>query len=201
MSPRARVGALLVFAFGAVAMFPAGVKGAMNVVVTASPAHAAVDQPVEVLIRTFLPLAGSDLSLDVGATRTPFPAPSGYWSLLYAFSDDYPFKVEARGPGGESVSVIVARDPSDASLYRGIARLSSAGRWRVQLLNYSGDAPGTWAEVDVQPALAVPAASAAPNGQWSEQAAVAVSLLAGLAGLAFGFIAGRTRRAVKVDRS
>jgi hypothetical protein len=198
--PRAGVGALLVFVFGMAAAAPAGVKGAMDVVVTLSPTQVTVGQPVEVLVRTFVPY-GPDLGLDLPAPRTPFPAPSGYWSVLYAIPGDYSFKVEAREPGGQIASVVVTRDPTDASLYRGVARLPSAGRWRIQVLGYPRNAPGTWAEVDVQPDHPTSAAGAAPNGQWSEQAAVAISLLAGLAGLAFGFIAGRTRRAVKVDRS
>jgi hypothetical protein len=199
-SPRVRVGALFVFAFGALAVTPAGVRAAMDVVVTVSPTQVTVGQPVEVLVRTFVPY-GADLGLDLPAPRTPFPAPSGYWSVLYAIPGDHFFRVEARAPGGEIASVVVTRDPTDASLYRGIARLPSAGRWRIRVLGYPGDTPGTWAEVDVRPGHPTSAVGAAPEGQRSEQAAVAVSLLAGLAGLAFGFIAGRTRRAVKVDRS
>jgi hypothetical protein len=192
--------ALLVCAFGAVSASPVRTVAAMEIVLTASPASPTVGEPFEVLIRTFVPY-GADLGLDLRAPRTPFPVASGYWTVLYAFpGEDYPFKVEATGPRGETTPIVVSRDPQDASLYRGVATLTAAGRWRIQVLNAANETPGSWVEVDVREINPSPEPEPASMGTSSEPVALVTAALGGLGGLILGFAYGRRRRPPAVLR-
>jgi hypothetical protein len=115
------------------------VRAAFEVVVSASPSEVQVGEPLEVLIRTFIPVQRN--ILDVGEPREPYPAPSGLWNVLYP-TEDYPFDVVAEHEGGSEVAVTVVRDPSDSTLWRGIVSLPSAGTWTIRVRNFTAGAPG-----------------------------------------------------------
>jgi hypothetical protein len=179
---------------------PGRAVAAMVIVLTASPVSPTVGQPFEVLIRTFVPY-GADVGIELPAARTPFPVASGYWTVLYAFPGyDYPFKVEANGPRGETTPIVVSRDPQDASLYRGTATLMTPGRWRIQVRSYAAGTPGTWVEVDVREGIQ-PDLTRAPTGTNSEPPALLTATLAGFAGVIAGFALGRGRRDARSDRA
>src|SRR3989304_2693024 len=76
---------------GTLALAPVA-RAAFEVVVSASPADVLVGQPLEVIIRTFVPVQ-RDI-LDVADPREPYPGPSGLWNVLYPI-EDYPFDVVA----------------------------------------------------------------------------------------------------------
>jgi hypothetical protein len=179
--------ALFLAAVGVLA--PGRIAAAMEIVLTVSPSNASVDRPVEVLIRTFLPVVGPEASVDLHP-RTPFPAATGYTVALFAFPDDYPFRVTATGPAGRALRVPVLRDPSDATLYRGAVRFPAAGRWRVAVENYPAGLAGTWIELQVDGAPGV--ASDASRSPWRDER-LEISILAGVAGLTAGFLLGRRR--------
>jgi len=117
-------------------------RAAGTVVVAAAPSHVTVGDRVEVLIRTFLPFSVSSVNLDVPAPATAgYPVASGYWSVLYPWPD-YPFHVVATGPNGE-IGVTVARDPADATLFRGVFSPDASGEWTIQVTNFEPNIPGS----------------------------------------------------------
>ena len=128
---------------GTLALAPVA-RAAFEVVVSASPADVLVGQPLEVIIRTFVPVQ-RDI-LDVADPREPYPGPSGLWNVLYPI-EDYPFDVVAEHEDGSEVPVTVVRDPSDSTLWRGIVSLPRAGTWIVRVRNFPASAPGTTAVV------------------------------------------------------
>jgi hypothetical protein len=121
------------------------------VVVTVSPAEVRVGEPVEILVRTFVPFREEALGLR--KPLEPFPVPSGIWDVLYSW-DDYPFDVDVSYAtvGPATVRAILSRDPRDATLWRGSVSLPEAGTWIVRVRNFPNDTPGASAEIRVTPA-------------------------------------------------
>lgn len=124
-----------------------GVRAAFEVVVSASPSEVRVGQPLEVLIRTFVPVQ-RDI-LDVADPREPYPGPSGLWNVLYPM-EDYPFNVVAEHDDGSDVPLTVVRDPSDSTLWRGIVTLPKPGTWTIRVRNFPASAPGATTAVQVE---------------------------------------------------
>lgn len=114
---------------------------------TVSPERPTVGEPAEVFIRTF-GTYGPDAVGSI-AHDGPIPAPSGL--ILVLWGVEYPFRLVAIGPRGESVEVDVDRDEADASLFRGDVVFPTAGEWRLELPQFPGpeDAPGTRLAVNV----------------------------------------------------
>lgn len=176
------------------------VHAAGGIVVSVSPVSVAVSQPVEVLVRTFLVVQQSDLSLPFEAPLEPYPVPSGVWSILYSWSD-YPFDVVAQHENGTEVSVTLTRDPSDSTLWRGVTSLPQAGTWTIWVRNYPNKGPGSTTAVKVEarpPASSEPTSgsSAPTSGSTAAPdsidagAAALVGLLLGLVGLMLGLVGG-----------
>jgi hypothetical protein len=162
-----------VLLIGVIGFAPA-IRAAMEVVVSLSPAQVTVGQPVEVLLRTFAPFAQGDLGLPMPSQS--YPAPSGYWSVLYPFPD-YPFDMVAQAEGGPSLNVQLTRDPADATLWRGTFEPTEAGVWTVRVRNFPTGEPGATAQVRVRSGPTVP----------TELAVAAVALVLGLLlGVALG---------------
>jgi len=157
-----------------------GVRAAFEVVVSASPSEVRVGQPLEVLIRTFVPVQ-RDI-LDVADPREPYPGPSGLWNVLYPM-EDYPFNVVAEHDDGSDVPLTVVRDPSDSTLWRGIVTLPKPGTWTIRVRNFPASAPGATTVVRV---------GAAPPVSTGAGPAAAVGLALGL--LAGVFVGHRWRR-------
>jgi hypothetical protein len=148
-------------------------QAAGDVVVSASPSEVVVGEPVEVLVRTFLVVEGSELSLPFEAPVEPYPVPSGVWNILYPWRD-YPFDVVAQHEDETELRVPLARDPSDSTLWRGAISLPKAGAWTIWVRNFPGKAAGSTTLVTV---------GAPPAGS--------IGLgLAGLAGAVLGLIGG-----------
>jgi hypothetical protein len=105
------------------------VRGAGEVVVAVSPSEVEVDEPVEVLLRTFLVVGRSDLSLPFESPVEPYPVASGVWNILYSWPD-YPFDVVAQHEGDADVAVSLTRDPSDSTVWRGACHCPAPGRGR-----------------------------------------------------------------------
>jgi hypothetical protein len=165
---RSRAPLLLTFlALFALAVRPA--LGAMEITVSVSPAEGVVGRPVEVLVRTFVPF-GRD-AIDLPVPSVPYPAPSGFWNVLYPVAD-YPFDVAAAAEDGTTVAVFISRDPADATLWRGTFTPPKDGMWTINLRQF-----GASARLRVAPGDAIPLA-----------ALVGVPALVGgvLAGLAVG---------------
>jgi hypothetical protein len=148
---------------------------ALEVAVSVSPPEGVVGRPIEVLVRTFSPVDGSAVGLP--SPSLPYPAPSGLWNVLYPISD-YPFDVVAESPFGESTSVAVARDPADASLWRGTFTPTAAGTWTITIRNFPRTAP-----------TAVPVVQGGPPT--TESAAPLVGVAGLLGGLLAGIVVGR----------
>jgi len=143
-------------------------------VVAVSPSQGTVGQPVEVLLRTFVPEPIDDTSLPIPSLA--YPVASGLWNILYPIAD-YPFSVVARADDGTSIAVSVARDPSDATLWRGTFTPTASGSWTVSVRNFPAGTPGASARIVVTSGGAVQAV-------WLVGAA---ALLTGvLVGLLFG---------------
>jgi hypothetical protein len=147
---------------------------ALEVAVSVSPAKGIVDRPVEVLVRTFVPIGGD--AIDLPPPSLGYPAPSGLWNVLYPV--DYPFDVLARSPTGEELKIDLARDGSDASLWRGSFTPTMPGQWWIVMRNYPTYAP-----------IRLDVAADDPN---SSTWLIAIAALLG--GLAGGLILGRAMR-------
>ena len=132
---RAGVFALLAAAFAA-----GPSEAALESAVSVSPSSGTVGRPVEVLVRTFIPISAD--GLDLPAPSLAYPAPSGLWNVLYPVGD-YPFDVVARPPTGDEVEVRMVRDPSDASLWRGAFTPTAPGAWSIMVRNFPTYAPTT----------------------------------------------------------
>jgi hypothetical protein len=127
---------------------PTVTRAAGDVVVSVSPRTAVVGQPVEVLVRTFRVVERSDLSLPFETPTQPYPVPSGVWNILYTW-EDYPFDVVALHQDGTEVPLTLARDPSDATVWRGVVSLPKAGMWTVWVRNFQDKGAGSTAAVAV----------------------------------------------------
>lgn len=182
---RALVGAGLLLA--SLAMAPVA-RAAGQVVVAVSPSEVEVGEPVEVLLRTFVPIDRQGI-LPGSSPREPYPAPSDFWNLLYPW-DDYPFNVVAQHDGDADVPVQLARDPSDATLWRGTVSLPSAGTWMIWVRNFPGKGPGSTTTVTVRlgpsAATASPPINAATTTSPASIEAGPATLIGALVGLVVG---------------
>jgi hypothetical protein len=175
----------------------ASVRAAGEVVVAVSPSEVGVGEPVEVLLRTFVPIQREGV-LPGTSPREPFPAPSGFWNLLYPW-DDYPFDVVAQHEGDSDVPVSLARDASDSTLWRGFVSLPKAGTWTIWVRNFPGKEPGSTTTVTVRPggsdASTSPPINATTTGPASIEAgpAALLGVLVGLVGGALFVLAWRRR--------
>jgi hypothetical protein len=143
---------------------------AMEVAVSLSPATGIVGRPVEVLVRTFVPIGGD--AVDLPPPSLGYPAPSGQWNVLYPI--DYPFDVIARSPTGEEEKIDLSRDGSDASLWRGSFTPTVPGQWSIVMRNFP-----------TYPPIRLDVAADTPN---SSTWLIAITALLG--GLAAGVILG-----------
>ncbi len=168
-------------------MAPAA-RAAGEVVVAVSPSEVEVGEPVEVLLRTFVPIDRQGI-LPGSSPREPYPAPSDLWNLLYPW-DDYPFDVVAQHDGDADVAVQLARDPSDSTLWRGTVSLPSAGTWTIWVRNFPGKEPGSTTSVTVRPgpsaATASPPINAATTTSPASIEAGPATLIGALVGLVVG---------------
>lgn len=165
----------------------AEVRAAGEVVVAVSPSEVEVGEPVEVLLRTFVPIEREG-TLPQSSVREPYPAPSGFWNVLMPW-DDYPFGVVAQHDGDVDVAVQLARDASDATLWRGSVSLPNAGTWTIWVRNFPGKEPGSTATVTVRPGGSAATASPPPHATTTSQASIdarPVALIAALVGLVGG---------------
>jgi len=119
----------------------AAVRAAGGAVVSASPSEVGVGQPLEILVRTFVPIQREG-TLAVPDPREPYPGPSGFYNVLYPW-DDYPFNVVAEHEDGTEVQVTLARDPTDSTLWRGVTSLPKAGTWTIWVRNFPNREPGS----------------------------------------------------------
>lgn len=167
----------------------AEVRAAGEVVVSVSPSEVEVGEPVEVLLRTFVPIEREG-TLPQSSVREPYPAPSGFWNVLMPW-DDYPFDVVAQHDGDADVAVQLARDPSDSTLWRGSVSLPSAGTWTIWVRNFPGTEPGATTAVTVRPGGSN-ATGSPPSNATTGQASIdarPVALIAALVGLVVGVLA------------
>ena len=148
---------------------------ALEITVSVSPPSGTVGSPVEVLVRTFIPI-GAD-GIDLPPPSFAYPAGSGLWNVLYPVSY-YPFDVVARSPAGDEIEVDLVRDASDASLWRGVFTPDAPGAWSISVRNFPTYAPTT---IDV-------AAGDPTLGSWT----IAVAFL--LLGFGGGLVLARVMR-------
>jgi hypothetical protein len=154
-------------------------KAALDITIDVSPAQATVGQPVEVLLRTYLPIRQGDLDLPTPSLE--YPVSSGLWDVLYPFPD-YPFKIDITSPSGEVSELTLTRDAVDASLWRGSFTPSSPGDWTVALTNTPNLEP-TRVSVSAQPGLLM-----------SEPATIVALIATALVGFVLGGALVRRRR-------
>lgn len=172
MKPRLATALALGIAVAAVTARPSA--AALEVTVSVSPANGIVGRPVEVLVRTFV-LIGGD-AIDLPPPSLGYPAPSGLWDILYPV--DYAFDVIARSPAGAEMQINLARDGSDASLWRGSFTPTMPGQWSIVLRNFPTYVP---IRLDV-------AADDRNSSTWP------IAIAAFLGGLAGGLFLGRVMR-------
>lgn len=170
-----------------------GARAAGEVVVSASPSEMRVGQPVEILVRTFVPIQRQG-TLAVPDPREPYPGASGFWSVLYPW-DDYPFDVAAQHEDGTEVLVKLARDPSDSTLWRGVASLPKAGTWTIWVRNFKKQ-PGssTVVKAEAGPSASIEPVSRATKTAPGSSEAGQAALIGALIGLLGGFVIARTPR-------
>jgi hypothetical protein len=121
-----------------------------EVVLTVSPLAPTVGEPVEILLRTFVPVEQADWT--IGLPTSPersFPAASGVWDVLYPWPD-YPFDVVAQHNDSPDIPVRLSRDNADATLWRGEVTFPASGSWTIWVRNYVCDHPGATATVTVR---------------------------------------------------
>jgi hypothetical protein len=160
-------------------------RAALDVALAVSPSTAHVGQPVEVLLRTFVPIA-PELGFGLPSPDARYPVASGLWNVLYPVND-YPFDVAAEHDDGTVITVSLTRDPSDATLWRGFFVPSRAGTWNVRVRNFpAGSAVGVMVS-DGPAASAAPSAGANASGT---SMTIGSELAAGAVGLLLGFVGG-----------
>ena len=168
-------------------------RAAGDVVVSVSPSIVIVGQPVDLLVRTFRVVGTGDLSLPFETPIQPYPVPSGVWNVLYSWAD-YPFDVVAQHEDGSEVQLAITRDPTDATLWRGVLSLPTPGTWTVWIRNFQHKEAGSTAVVT---AVAGPAASAGTTSgattTTSPLGTVSAAIVAAMLGLLSGLAIGRRR--------
>ena len=170
------------------------VRAAGEVVVSVSPSEVRVDQPLEILVGTFVPIQRQG-TLAVPNPREPYPGPPGFWNVLYPW-DNYPFDVAGQHEDGTEILVKLARDPSDSTLWRGVASLPKAGTWTIWVRNFPNKEPGSTTVVKVAAGPSgsnEPAAASTQTAPGSNEARphALVGVLLGLLG---GFVIARLWR-------
>ena len=130
-------------------------SAALGVVISVSPAEGVVGRPVDILVRTFVPIGEGEA--DLPPSTLAYPAASGLWNVLYPVAD-YPFDVVARAEDGLEVPITLVRDISDATLWRGTFTPTASGTWRISVRNFL-EAPGATAQLSVMTGEAVPIAA------------------------------------------
>jgi hypothetical protein len=170
------------------------VRAAGAVVVEASPPLVRVGQPLEVLVRTFVPVQ-RDGTLAVPSPREPYPGPSDLYNVLYPW-DDYPFDVVAQHEDGTELAVKLTRDESDSTLWRGFASLPTAGTWTIWVRNFPTKGPGSTTIVKAE---AGPPSSVRPTAGTTQAASGSIeagpaAVLGGLLGLLGGIAIAHGRR-------
>jgi hypothetical protein len=133
-----RLLAAAIGALASVALAAGPSAAAMDITVSVSPGTGVVGRPVEVLVRTFVPIEANGLDLPVPSLG--YPTQSGLWEVLYPFPD-YPFDIVAKSPAGAEVQVILVRDGSDASLWRGAFTPTVTGQWSIVVKNFPKSEP------------------------------------------------------------
>jgi uncharacterized OB-fold protein len=133
-----------------------GARAAGEVVVAVSPSEVEVGDPVEVLVRTFVPFQRSEDFFDLPSPQPPYPGSADLWNVLYPWSDlpglgDVGFDIVAKHDDGTEVAVTVVRDPSDSTLWRGSVSLPIAGTWTIWVRNFREKGPGSTTIVTVRP--------------------------------------------------
>jgi hypothetical protein len=160
--------AVLAIVVGALTAQPAA--AAIDVAVSVSPTAGVVNSPVDVLVRTFLPINLD--AIDLPRPSLAYPAASGLWDVLYPF--DYPFDVIAQSPTGEDIEIEMVRDGADASLWRGSFTPTVPGEWSVVMRNFPTYAP-------IGLTVSAAAALDPPDVNWAlPLAALVLGLLGGL---------------------
>lgn len=166
-------------------------RAAGEVVVSASPSEVRVGQPLEILVRTFVPIQREG-TLAVPDPREPYPGPSGLYNVLYPW-EDYPFDVVAQHEDGTELPVTLARDPSDSTLWRGVVSLPKPGMWTIWVRNFPDKGPGSTTAVKAE---AGPPASIEPTSGSTTTAARSIdagpaALIGALIGLLGGLVIAR----------
>lgn len=170
-----RIAAGLCLALLAVLSVAGSTQAAMTVAVSVSPPEGVVGRPVEVLLRTFAPVGEGVAALPVPSL--PYPAASGLWNVLYPIAD-YPFDVMATSEDGTRMAVLLSRDRSDATVWRGTFTPTESGDWTVVVRNFPTGEPGASARVSVAPSQDAPPP-------------LVVALVSLLTGILLGLLLGR----------
>lgn len=151
----------IVFVVLTASAFARPVSAALEVGVSVSPAEGVVGRPVEVLVRTFVPIGAEHLALP--DPSIDYPVASGVWNVLYPIAD-YPFEVVAQHGDGTTLAIALSVDPADGSLWRGTFTPSRAGEWTVVVHNLAPGQPGAAVRMSVTAGELVPAAVLAGGG-------------------------------------
>ena len=146
----------IVLALAASVLTAQPAAAAIDVAVSVSPTAGVVNSPIDVLVRTFLPV--SENEIDLPRPSLGYAVRSGLWDVLYPF--DYPFDVVARSPTGEELKIELVRDTADASLWRGSFTPTIPGEWSVVMRNFPNYAP-------IRLTVSAGAPSASPGEDWA----------------------------------
>lgn len=177
MSKRLKAAAVLSIALGVLTAQP--MAAAIDVAVSVSPTAGVVNSPVDVLVRTFVPVNQNEI--DLPRPSLAYPVPSGVWDVLYPV--DYPFEVIARSPTGDEVQIALVRDGGDASLWRGSFTPTVPGEWWIVMVNFPTYAP-------IRLTVLAAATIDLPGVNWALP--VAALMLGLLGGVLLARVAGRT---------
>ena len=177
MKMRLRAAAVLTIALGMLTAQPAA--AAIDVAVSVSPITGVVNRPVDVLVRTFLPI--NEENIDLPRPSLAYAVPSGLWDVLYPF--DYPFDMIAKSPTGEELQIELVRDGADGSLWRGSFTPTVPGEWSVVMRNFPTYAP-------IRLTVSAAAAIDSPGVNWALP--ITALMLGLLGGVLLARVTGRT---------
>jgi hypothetical protein len=170
------IGDLVVISLGLTSL----ALGAGEIVLTTSPPESQVGQPVEVLLRTFVPYPTTGLA----SPHPQYPGAPGILDVLYPW-DDYPFVVRAE-TAGVTVPIPLTRDVQDSTLWRGFWTPTKVGTWTIRSYNFGEGHPGASTSVRVT--------EAAPLGVADGGLTAGVASLGIAGGLLLGFLIARLPR-------